>query len=345
MKKITNDEIAEICSEISYLLHAGISVSGALSSLAEDAEASPLASVISGMAEKASSGADLSEVFKESGVFPDYVCDMLSVGERSGKTEETLNSISEECRSRASLDRQLKSALLYPAILMFIMLAVIAVLLIKVLPIFNEVYANLGSGLTGVAGALLSAGQFLAKYGIIFGIIIGIFVLFLALFSLLPSFRENVLTWWWNKRGDRGIGGKINSAHFAQALSLAISSGMQPEDAISSAAKLLGDSVSVKEKSEKCLSLLAVGASYADALRDSGLLPASKCRQLDAAIKGGSQDTAIAEIANRLNDEASNALSESISRVEPVMVTVSSLLIGLILLTVMLPLVSIMSAV
>lgn len=344
MRKFTNDEIAEICSEISYLLHAGISNSGALSSIAEDAGNSPLRPVLDSMAEQADSGDSLSDIFKSSNCFPSYVCEILSVGERSGKTEETLDALSEECGNRASLDRQLKSALLYPAILMLIMLVVIAVLLIRVLPIFNDVYAQLGSGLTGVAGKLLSFGRALSASAPILGIILGAVVLFLALFASVSSFRTSVLDYWWRVKGDKGVGGQINNAHFAQALSLAISSGMQAEDAVISAAALLPDSVAIKRKCDKCLELLSDGATFTDAIKEAELLPASKCRQLDAAIKGGSADRAMAEIARRMTEESSAALNESMSRIEPIMVTFSSLLIGIILLVVMLPLVNIMSA-
>ena len=59
------------------------------------------------------------------------------------------------------LDRRIKSALLYPAVMLMLMLVVIAVLLVKVLPIFNDVYASLGGRLTGVAGGLLAMGQWL----------------------------------------------------------------------------------------------------------------------------------------------------------------------------------------
>lgn len=345
MKLFSNDLIAEICSELKYLIHAGISNAGALDSISEDAKGTPYKSVFEEMASKAASGASLSDIFRESGCFPGYVCEMLGVGEASGKVEETLDSLSKECSSKASLDRQLKSALLYPAILMLIMLAVIAVLLIRVLPIFNDVYAQLGSSLTGFAGKLLTFGKALDSIAPVLGIILGAIVLFLALFASVSSFRASVLDRWWKMRGDKGVGGQINNAHFAQALSLAMSSGMQSDEAVEAAARLLPESASVKRKCDYCLKLISEGENFTDAIRESTLLPASKCRQLDAAIKGGTADTAMAEIADRMSQESSAALSESMSRIEPVMVTVSSLLIGIILLVVMLPLINIMSAI
>ena len=345
MKKLTNDEVSEICSELQYLLHAGISNAGAIASIYEDSKGTQYEAMFEAMSSEADSGFSLSEIFKNSGAFPDYVCNMLDVGEKSGKTEETLESLASETASKAALDRQLKSSLLYPAVLMVIMLVVIAVLLIKVLPIFNDVYAQLGSGLTGLAGSLLNFGKALGSIAPVLGIILGLIVLFLALFASVPSFRSSVLDRWWRIKGDKGVGGMISNAHFAQALSLAISSGMQSDIAVSVAAKLLPDSVAVQRKCNKCMELLNDGSSLTEALRDSTLLPASKCRQLDAAIKGGSSEKAMTEIARRMSEDSSAALSENMSRVEPIMVTISSLLIGIILLVVMLPLVNIMSAI
>ena len=345
MKKtlFTNEEIAAICTELNYLLHAGIGNADALTNLAEDETRSEVKEIFRAMAEQADGGSYLSEVFRDSGRFPDYVVEMIDVGEKSGRVEDSLSALASSASNRASLDRSLKSALLYPAILLVIMLAVIAVLLVYVLPVFNDVYSQLGSGLTGIAGGLLDVGRALSSAMPVIIVIFGIIVVFLTLFAAVPSFREKVLDAIWSRRGDAGVAGKLNYARFAQALSVAMSSGMNTEDAITASAKLLPENE--QAKCSRCIELMNNGSTLSASLRESGLLPASHCRLLEAGIRGGSGEQAMEEISNRLTEDSDIALAESVSKIEPILVIITSALVGLILLAVMLPLINIMAAI
>lgn len=345
MKKLTftNEDIAAFCSEMNYLLHAGVGNADALQMIADDESRPAYAEVYARMARNIEEGSSLPQAVQAEGSFPAYIGEMLSVGERTGRIEEALSAITADCESRAATDRQLKSALMYPAMLLLIMLAVIAVLIIYVLPIFNRVYSQLGSGLTGIAGGLMTFGAVLSKISPLLIVLFIAVVLFLAAFSALPTFRSSVLGFWRKKRGDKGLAGKISSAHFAQALSLCMSSGLQAEDAVESAAKLLSDSPASVEKSKKCVDLLFDGTQLSKALKESGLLPASHCTLLEAGVRGGSGDIAMAQIAKRMSEDSNNAVEDAVSRVEPAIVIVSSVLVGVILLAVMLPLVNIMS--
>ena len=344
-RKFTNEETGAICASLAYLIHAGIPLSDALSLVAEDENDSFRAEELKKMAEKADMGEYLSDVFRGSGCFEDYVCEMLSTGEKTGRVEEALSSLADSCEKRASLDRQLKSALVYPSILLLVMLAVITVLLIFVLPVFDEVYSQLGSGLTGVAGGLLNVGKAL---GSVSPVIIVLFIaaaLFLAAFSSIKEFRDKVLNLFWKSGKDKGVAAKISLARFAQGMSMCMSSGLSPEESIAAASSLPGSDTSVAEKVRACNELLDSGESLAPALRDSGLLPPSESRMLEAGIRGGSGDAAMEQIARRLTEESEAAITDSVSGIEPAMVIITSVLVGLILLSVMLPLINIMAAI
>ena len=85
--KVTNEEIASLCLELSLLLHSGVGMGDALSLLAEEGERPEL---LSAMAEQVDGGALLSAALRDSGCFPLYVCGLVEVGERTGRTEEAL---------------------------------------------------------------------------------------------------------------------------------------------------------------------------------------------------------------------------------------------------------------
>ena len=170
-------------------------------------------------------------------------------------------------------------------------------------------------------------------------------LLLLAAFSLNDAFRARVLALWRRRWGDRGILRKLNDAHFAQALSLGLRSGLPMEEAVDLGTNLLGEVPSAADRCRRCRELLSQGANLADALRDTGTLPAASCRLLALGLRSGSGDTVMEEISRRLSEEADAALEHRVAQVEPALVLVTSLLVGAILLAVMLPLMHIMTAI
>ena len=162
-KRLSHQEIARFCRGLSLLLHAGIPLGEGISLLAEEEEKGAYRLCLEEMAGKMDAGSPLAEAMEEIGGFPAYVTGMTRMGERSGRLEEALNALAVYYEEKEQMDRQLRNALTYPAIVMLLMLVVIGVLLIRVLPVFDEVYASLGGRLTGMAGGLLSLGYLLKK--------------------------------------------------------------------------------------------------------------------------------------------------------------------------------------
>jgi len=342
---LTYNELSALCLELALFLHAGADFGGALSLLAEETDAPQVKARIADMAAEVDEGTPLSDAMEHSGLFPWDVWAMVRVGERTGRTEETLHSLSRYYTRRDAADQQIRSALLYPSLLMLVMLAVIVILLAKVLPIFREVYASLGAEMTGLAGTFLQFGLVLDALLPLLCLLAGIISCALAAFAVLPSLRRKCISAWNRRFGGKGLSARTASARFAQAFSLGIASGLTAEEAVEISADLLSDQPAAQKRCQDCLSRLAEGMNVADALRQSGLFPAAECRLLQLGIQSGNSALAAAELATRLENAAEYALEQRISRIEPLMVGISSLLIGIILLTVMLPLTRIMTAI
>ncbi|MCI9367760.1 MAG: type II secretion system F family protein, partial [Oscillospiraceae bacterium] len=130
-----------------------------------------------------------------------------------------------------------------------------------------------------------------------------------------------------------------------QALSMGMASGLPLEKALELSASLLSDNPAAQARCRSCCEQLDQGVSLAQAMRASALLPASACRLLELGQRSGSADMAMEKIARDLADDSDAAIEELVSRVEPALVLVCSVLVGLILLSVMLPLMHIMSAI
>ena len=137
---------------------------------------------------------------------------------------------------------------------------------------------------------------------------------------------------------------KMNTSRFAQALSMGISSGLMTEESVTLAAELLRD-LPVAAGCKKCTGLLEQGMPLAKALDECQLLPSAQCRMLELGFRSGCEDSVMKQIAAQLEEDAQNALEGALGRIEPTMVLATSVLVGMILLSVMLPLMDIMSTI
>lgn len=344
MKKFsfTTEHISTLCLSLAHLFHAGISGADALFLLYEDEETPACKQILRNMARHADEGHSLAACFQAAGVFPHYLCTLLSVGEGVGKTEQTLTRLGTYYQSMARLQRQLRSALLYPAVLLGVLMSVLVVLLVWVLPVFDGVYAQLGGGLTGIAGWLLALGK---AIGALLPWICAILVVTFCLFAI-PPLRKGLLQFCKKHWGDKGVWAAVNTARFIQALSLGITSGMTATEAAAMASSMATTDVpAFQARCRTCQEGLEQNMTLTAALRQAELLPPAEARLLDAGTRSGQGEQALENIADRLTEHSEDRISGLAEKIEPTVVIFACLLIGLVLLSVMLPLMNIMNTI
>ena len=338
---LSDSQLTTLCRSFSLMLHAGISLADSAFLLAENADdCRPLLEVLGKALDQ---GTCLSLAMEQTGRFPGYVTGMVRIGEETGHLEQALSSLADFFEERQRITRQLYSALAYPSLILLLMLGVIGILLIKVLPVFDQVYASLGSRLTGIAGGLLLAGQWLGKMLPTLLILLIAAVSAGVLLSLCHPLREKFVTFLRHRFGDRGTARMYHNARFARAMAMGLSSGLTLEDTLALAQQMFSDVPGAACRCRLCARRLAEGDSLADAMSKANLLSPSHSRLLAVGLRGGNADRVMEKIADDLAEEANLSLERSISRIEPAMVLAASLLVGAILLTVMLPLMNILS--
>ena len=339
---LTNEQVCSFCTALEQMIRAGIGLGDALVLLKEDEQDARCRQMLEQMARRADDGATLSAVIRETERFPSYVSTLTEVGERAGKIEQTLQALSRYYESRERMDRYVRASLIYPAALMTVLLAVAVVLLVWVLPVFNDVYERLGSSLTGVAGALLALGTALRKSLPVICVVIAFFAGVLAIKPL----RQWLLRLWKQFFGDRGADRAVLSARFVQALALAVSSGMTASEAVNLACSLSeGEAPAFRKRCRECCDKVENGSALPQALSEAGFLTAADRRLLDAGNRSGNGELMLQKIGSRMLDSSEDALQRRTGYIEPVVVGIACLLIGTVLLSVMLPLMHIMSAI
>ena len=343
--ELTNLETAGLCRQLALLMHSGVAAGDALNLLAEEEENKKIRALLEGMTAAMDGGAYLSQAFEEAGCFTAYVTGLLTVGEQVGRTEETLNALADYYENRERTTRQLIHSLTYPAVLLLLMAVVIVILLSQVLPVFSDIYASLGGRLTGVAGGLLLLGQMIDTAIPVLGALLALAFLAGLTVYVHRGLRAKALAWFNARWGDKGIFRRMNNARFAEALSMGFTSGLPMEDAVDLAALLLAEVPAAQARCSKCGDMLRAGEDLAAALSAGDLMQTSSCRLLALGLRSGTGDSVMESIAKRMQEEASEALESMVSKVEPALVLLTSVLVGVILMSVMLPLMNIMTAI
>ena len=347
MKRIELTYIAysELFRQLALLLHSGVSLSEGLQILIAGENDRNYAEVLGSMVDSMENGATFAEALSRTGIFPAYAVGLIEISERVGRSEETLNALADYYEKRDRIGKSLRNALTYPAILLAMMLTVIVILLSKVLPVFNDVYHSLGGSLSGIAAGLLSLGNLLNDVLPIVGIIVGSLIIIAVLCILIPAIKTRISRIFTRLFGDIGIRRKINNARIVEALSMVLASGLPIEEGMSLAANMLSDCPRAYRRCNACLHKIEQGEDLVQSLKESKIISESSAQMLKLALRAGTADTVIRQIADRSAEEAEEVLEQSVSRTESAMVLITSFMVGAILLAVMIPLINIMNAI
>ena len=164
MKKLSNSELTTFCGQLALILRSGISSIEGLSIMIEDTPEGEGKKILENLLHETELTGSLYMALEAAGCFPSYMCSMTEIGEQSGRLDDVMNSLAEHYRREEILAKNIRSAVTYPLVMLGIMTAIILVLIIKVLPVFDQVYRQLGAGLTGFSGAVLKFGRVLGDY-------------------------------------------------------------------------------------------------------------------------------------------------------------------------------------
>ena len=344
-KTLSSAYLSAFCLEVSLFLHAGISISDGLHMLRDDDNDSNSRALIDNLFKATEQGRLFSEAIEEAGVFPPYMLEMVVLSEKTGKLEETMHSLSDYYDRQTRLSGSIRNAVFYPVILIIIMLVVIAVIVIKVLPIFNDVFNQMGTEMSAFAKNIMAFGQSLSGASTAIAVIVGIVIVACAVVFGVQSIRQSFIASLKNSFGGKGIFKRISSARFAFAMAMSIESGIDTDDSITMAAKVCDGGKDLTDRAEKCRQLLGGGAKLGDALTDSGIFSSKNNRLLSIAQQTGTLPEVMSTIASRSEETIRDEIDSLISKIEPTLVILTSLIVGVILLSVMLPLMSIMSTI
>ncbi len=333
------------CRELYQLVRTGIPIAEGLSMLREDETDSDARSWLDALCTSTEEGMPLAAALRESGAFPAYMTDMVALAEETGRLEDVLLSLQRHYDRQLRMAADIRGAVAVPVTLFAVMVAVVILLVTQVLPVFDRVFAQLGVRMGAVATGMMNAGAVLAKAGT--GIAVALVVIAAAALAvaLARPLREKFTAWFRRSFGGRGILGQMAVSRFASSMSMAVASGLSMEESVALSAKLCGGAREIDEKTEQCRKDIEEGGSPADALAKSGLFSGRDCRLLKLAEQTGSLPDTLEDLAQRQEEESLRRIDRTVGAIEPAIVVITSALAGVILLSVMLPLMGLLSTI
>ncbi len=341
---LSSSELSAFCAQVAMILKSGISVSEGIGIMMEDTKNPQAKEILKTVHDHVEVGTPLHMALGKTGKFPSYVVNMVEIGETTGKLDNVMDSLCAYYEREESVAKSIKNAVTYPLVMILMMVLVITVLVVKVMPIFNEVFQSLGSEMTGFSRGILQLGQSIGKYSFA---IIGVFAavaIVLLIMSRTAGGRRALDSFKASFFATRGLYAKIASGRFASAMSLMLSSGLDTDQSLEMVYKLV-ENPSIRAKITACQSHMAQGSTFSEALVKADIFSGVYARMVTVAFKTGSMDTVMDKLASRYEEETDTQISNIIAVLEPSLVAVLSVIVGMILLSVMLPLMGIMSSI
>ncbi|MDO5136197.1 MAG: type II secretion system F family protein [Eubacteriales bacterium] len=340
--KLTNQELFNFCQHFSVILHAGISAAEGLHFLEETSSSPRSQEIFQLLIQDMEENGSLALALEHSGLFPPSMTAYVRTGEETGCLDEVMDSLCGYYEQEIQISAQIRSAVTYPLIMLGMMAAVILILLVKVLPVFRQVFRQMGMEMGGISGGLLKAGSVISRYSTVFFVILLLLVAAALFFSLHPKGRAKMSQFLQKLPYIREIPISVDYSRLTQSLSMGLRSGLGPELTIELAKNLISHPL-VLERVEKTEALMQEGERFGTALTKSGLFSGMNGRLISVGFQAGSGDEVLQKLSLRFREDSISMISQAVSVVEPTIVIALSLLVGLVLLSVMMPLLGILS--
>ncbi|MCE9614991.1 MAG: type II secretion system F family protein [Lentisphaerae bacterium] len=336
-KKIVNELLPGFSRQFGAMMSAGMPIVSALEAQEEQADHPNFKIVIRQVRLAIENGASLSEAMRQfPSIFDDLFCNMIKGGESGGQIAETIQRLAGFLESSSRLRRKVKSAMMYPTIVLCIALALAVAMIVFIVPVFGSMFSDFGAELPGPTRVLMNVSNKVRDYGLYLLVIVVGAVIGFKKWKATPhgaySFDSFVL-----KTPVFGeLTRKVASARFARSLGEMIRSGVPILSALDIVAGATGNLVTGRIVKQLRKSV-EVGEPLSSAMANQTVFPLMLYRMLQAGEKTGRIDEMMDSIADFYDDEVETMLSGLTSLLEPLLMVFLGVVIGGIVLCMFLP--------
>ncbi|MBE5999786.1 MAG: type II secretion system F family protein [Eubacteriales bacterium] len=345
-RKLDNLGVSAFCESMGMMVRAGIQTDEAVALLEQgtaEKEKGVLGAGITLMKERVEEGASLSDAMREAGIFPEYALKMVAAGETSGRQEDVLFRLSRYYRDQKTISEKIRSAVTYPAAMIVLIIAVLAVMLAMVLPAFTDVYDSLTGSLSASTYSYIRWAYGFCWFALVLMIVIAV-CLFGGLYLWNNGKKEAVEKVLRRIPLCAEILDNMGMFRFTSALGTFLASGELQDIAVIDSIPM-AECRPVEEKLKKCVARMEEGHSIAQAAYDEELFEPVYGRMLLAGERSGNMESVLERLTELLEENCTAKVDSLVGIVDPLLSGVLMFTVGLSLLSVMLPLIGMMNSI
>jgi type IV pilus assembly protein PilC len=336
--KVTIKDLVVFTRQFAVMIDAGLPLVQCLQILGDQQENPTMKSVLRQVKIDVESGSTFAEALgKHPKVFDALFVNLVAAGEVGGILDTILNRLAIQLEKAEKLRKQLKGAMVYPATVTTIAIACIVLLLVKVIPVFEQMFADFGGTLPGPTQMVIALSNWLQAY--IVYLMAGTFLFFTAFSqararSLGFHYKTDLLAIHLPIFGN--IIKKVAVARFTRTLGTMISSGVPILDALDIVARTAGNMI-IEEELQATRTSISEGKTIAEPLQASKVFPGMMVQMIAVGEETGSMEVMLNKIADFYDDEVDSAVGALTAMLEPIMMVFMGGSIGTILIAMYLP--------
>ncbi|WP_326498582.1 type II secretion system F family protein [Catenovulum adriaticum] len=337
-KKIVAKDIAVITRQLATMLGAGVPLVQSVELIGKGNENANIRRLLTTIGAGIQSGTPLNQVLREHPkYFDDLYCDLVKAGEQSGALEGIYDRIATYKEKTEALKSKIKKAMTYPIAVVFIAVIVTLILLIFVVPQFEQIFASFGAELPVFTRLIINISNLIQTQGPIMALVAGVGVfIFARAYKSSRKLRDKVDAILLKAPVFGGILNKAALARFSRTLATTFSAGVPLVEALDSAAGASGNAV-YRKAIQYIKSEVSAGMQINVAMRNTKLFPDMVIQMVQIGEESGAIDDMLNKVANIYEQEVDDAVDGLSALIEPMIMAVLGVVIGGLIIAMYLP--------
>jgi type IV pilus assembly protein PilC len=337
-EKIKPSDIAIFARQISTMMHAGVPLVQSFEIIGEGNDNKTMQKMIFGIKSEVEGGVTFAEALAKQPLYFDQLfVNLISAGEQSGALETMLDKLATYKEKTEALKAKVKKALFYPIAVLIIAFLVTVILLVFVVPKFEELFDSFGADLPALTQFVIHLSEFMqAWWWVIAGGISGSVYTILRIKKTSPKLQESFDRIALKAPVIGEITTKSAIARFARTLETMSAAGVPLVEAMDSVAGATGNIV-YYNASIKIRDDVSQGTQLQTSMRNTGLFPNMAIQMISIGEEAGSLDHMLAKVADFYENEVDNAVDALTSLLEPIIMAVLGVLVGGLIIAMYLP--------
>ena len=342
-EKVRMKDLAIYSRQLSVLIDAELPLIQSLGILEEQQKNTYFKNVIKTVKDDVEAGSTLNQAKrKHPKAFDDLYCNLIASGEQSGSLDIMLRRLSEFIEKNVKLRSKVKQAMIYPVGILIFSITVTIFMLWKVIPVFATIFKDLGAELPWLTAMIVALSEFVQKY---------IFLIFAGMIAIFFAFRYYRSTkpgrWSTDKLLLKmplfgSLLYKVAMTRVTRTLATLISGGVPMLEAMKITSTTAGN-VIIESQLIEARKLISEGKTMAESFKQAGKFPTMMLQMINVGEATGTLDEMLNKLANFYDEEVDVTVASLLSILEPIMLVFVGGLVGGLVISMYLPIFSLMS--